>query len=75
MARDLSLALDPAETLRRESVCPRSLVRAGLALDGVRAILHSSLFAHTSPLPLAYRNTEVYPLASRLWDRWRAMAP
>ena len=54
---------------------PRALVRAGLALNCVKAILHDSLFPSTSRFHLAYTQTEIYPLAKRVWDCWQAAAP
>jgi len=75
MARDFAEARDPSEVLEDEHIIPRNLVRIGLAFDCVRAMHHGSLFANTSPLPLAYMRTEVYPLASKLWNCWQAAAP
>jgi hypothetical protein len=75
MERDLAAAPDPAQMLRRDLFCRRDLARAGLAFNGVRVLLHGSLCANTSPLPLAYAGTEVYPVASELWACWRSISP
>jgi hypothetical protein len=75
MERDLSAALNPGEQLRREQVRPRELLRAGLAFDCVRVLLHASLSANTTKLPERYIATEVHPLASQLWAAWSALGP
>src|ERR1035441_6123177 len=49
-----------------------SLVCAGLALNCVRAQLHDLLFRGATGFALAYTDTEVFPLASRLWDHWQS---
>jgi hypothetical protein len=41
----------------------------------VKAILHDSLFPSTSRFHLACTETEIYPLAKRVWDCWQAAAP
>ena len=74
LARDFAGAPNPAELLEREQILPRTLVRARLAFNCVQARLLGSLFANTSALALAYKPTEVYPLASRLWNCWQAAA-
>jgi hypothetical protein len=75
MERDLSAAPDPAQMLRLDLFCRRDLARAALAFNGVRVLLHASLSANTSPLPMAYAQTEVSPLVSELWACWRSIAP
>ena len=74
LARYFASAPNPAELFEREQILPRTLVRVGLAFNCVQARLFGSLFANTSALALAYKPTEVYPLASRLWNCWQAAA-
>ena len=72
MSRLLRQAPDPSRTLNEEELTPRSLVCAGLALNCVRAQLHDLLFRGATGFALAYTDTEVFPLASRLWDHWQS---
>jgi len=74
LARYFDGAPNPAELFEREQILPRTVTRIGLALNCVQARLLGSLFANTSALALAYKPTEVYPLASRLWNCWQAAA-
>ena len=75
IGRLLERAPKPGDVLTGDSVMPRHLVRAALALNDVRARLYDSMFAHTTAHALTDTDTEVFPLASRLWECWRSAAP
>jgi hypothetical protein len=67
-------APDPTEILNQPDIMPRNLLRIGLALNCVRGRLHDFLFGDSTAFASVYEDTEVFPLASKLWDTWQARA-
>jgi tetratricopeptide (TPR) repeat protein len=65
----------PEAVLNGRGVMPRQLMLAGLALNDVRARLYDSMFGHTTLHALDETDTEVFPLASSLWECWRSAGP
>ena len=65
----------PGETLGQDSLRPRGLDIGSLALDCVRALLHDEICAPATDFAAPYRDTEVFPLALRLWQHWKAVSP
>jgi hypothetical protein len=65
----------PSQLLARAGIRPRALMRMGLAVDCVSAMLHDSPFAGATDYAGSYRGTEVFPLATRLWEHWQAASP
>jgi hypothetical protein len=65
----------PEEILCNPSLLrPRSLDIVSLALNGVEALVQDSFFGGATALAEPYRNTEVYPLASKLWQHWQTVS-
>ena len=65
----------PGDHLGPNSLRPRGLEACGLALDCVRALLHDEICAPATDFAAAYRDTEAFHLALRLWQHWKAVSP
>ena len=64
----------PGDDLGRNSLRPRSLNVGSQALDCVRALLHDEICAPATDFAAPYRDTEVFPIALRLWQHWNAVS-
>lgn len=60
------------QILDAPSIMPRNLISAGLALNDVRSRLQDNLFGGTTAFASNYFDTEVFPLGTKLWERWQA---
>ena len=65
----------PRDNPSQDNLRPRQLDICGLALDCVRALLHDEICAPATAFAAPYRDTEVFPLALRLWQHWKAVSP
>ena len=66
----------PAQVLAEPTLLrPRGLDIVSLALNGVQAMMQDSFFPGASDFAAPYRNTEVFPLASKLWQHWLGFCP
>jgi tetratricopeptide (TPR) repeat protein len=66
---------DPAKAMSQRGIIPRQPMLIILALWCVRLRFHDRLFGNTTAFAASYADTDVYPLASRLWECWQAATP
>jgi hypothetical protein len=66
----------PALALAQPSLLrPQWLDIVSLALNGMQAMVQDSFHRGATAFAEPYRNTEVFPLASQLWQHWLSVCP